>query len=95
MWVTGVDDTLDPVLRFTKPTLLLVVKYNLYLRFRAGYEASICHRNRKGAPDEPSKVGCWVSELILLVVSTVDCDKDAQIVGPWRYTNACPSELCA
>lgn len=69
------------------------MKNDLYFGFGAGYEARICHSHRQRTSNEAAKVSGWMSELILLIVSTLDGDENAKVVGPWRDADTRPGEL--
>lgn len=89
--VVGIYYAVDLVLCLTQPILLEVVKDNFGFGFAARQEAAVRDCNGQRTSKHTPKMCDRMSQLIFLIVSVFEVDKDAQVVCSWcdSYTGAC------
>lgn len=92
-WIVAKDDALDLVGGAAQPALVVVAENRLELRLGACDVRHIANRHIERTPEEPPEMGSRVLELVGLVVSLVDRDKDSEVVLPRHHLDRRSGEL--
>lgn len=91
--VVRIDHSIDFVLSLPEPALLLIMHYDLYLRFGTDDIALICDCDGERSSEHSAKMCGWMCELVFLIASALDVDKESKVMCAWCYSYARPGEF--